>query len=209
MDIHPPHAPIRSMRDFMLQIFTVTCGIVIALALEGLVQSRNDEALAAVTREDFKAEISANLANLERLRPASHADFDWMMTMVAFGEAKLRHENPKPPAVLQQRNFTTLSKAAWDTALATQAIHRLRFEEARQLAETYNKQASMNDLTDHAEHQWVSLAAFGGDLITMPDSEVREGLGALRVAAAYSGSMLAAEDKVIDSYKAALAEIAK
>lgn len=209
MDIHPPHAPIRSVRDFLLQIFTVTCGIVIALALEGLIEWRQDEALARLTRQDFRAEISRNLANLQQTRPGTESDFDWMKQMVAYGEARLRHEAQKSPPLLEQRNFTTLSKAAWDTALATQAMHRLRVAEARQLADTYNKQAALNDLTDHAEHQWVSMAAFGGDLDTMPDQDSRAALGALRVALAYAGSMLAEEDQVIASYKAALAELGR
>lgn len=37
MDIHPPHHPIRSVRDFLLQSFTVTCGIIIALRALGIV----------------------------------------------------------------------------------------------------------------------------------------------------------------------------
>jgi hypothetical protein len=34
MEIHPPHA-IHSAKDFLLQLLTITIGILIALALEG------------------------------------------------------------------------------------------------------------------------------------------------------------------------------
>jgi hypothetical protein len=208
MDIHPPEHPIRSLRDFLLQIFTITCGIVIALGLEEIVRWRTDEALANVTRADFKAEISENLANLERLRPGMQADFQWEQAMVAWGEGKLRHQDSKQPALLAQRTFTMLPKSAWDTALATQAIHQLRFKEARQLATTYGKQASLNDLEDHATYQWISLSSYG-DLDLLNDQESRAALGELRVAAAYTGSIIGTEDKVIASYKAALAELGK
>jgi hypothetical protein len=208
MDIHPPEHPIRSLRDFLVQIFTVTCGIVIALGLEGIVQWRADEALARVTRADFRAEISENLANLERLKPGMQSDFQWMQAMVAWGEAKLRHKDTRQPDILTQRSFTMLPKSAWDTALATQAIHQLRFAEARQLASTYGKQAALNDLEDHAEHQWLSLSSYG-DLDLLTDEEQRAALGALRVATAYTGSILGTEDKVIASYKAALAELSR
>ena len=208
MDIHPPHHPIRSIRDFLLQIFTVTVGIIIALGLEGLITWHSDQNLARITRDDFRAEITENLANLQKLNPGTQSDFKWMMAMVAYGEARLRHQDAKQPPLLSSRSFTTLSKAAWDTALATQAIHHLRFQEARQLASTYSKQASLNDLEDHAVHQWISLASYG-NLDLLQDQEARAGLGSLRVAAAYTGSILAAEDRLMESYKAALNELRK
>ncbi len=209
MDIHPSHAPIRSVRDFLLQIFTVTCGIIIALGLEALIQWRADAALAHVTRADFKAEISANLDNLLQLRPETEGDVRWMLSMVAYGQAKLKGETAKPPKLIASRSFATMPKSAWDTALATQAIHRLSFQQARQLAETYNKQAALNDLNDQAEHQWFAMASYGADLSQLSEQDVRAALGAMRVSASYAASMLADEDVVISSYKAALREIAE
>ena len=206
MDIHPPEHPIRTVRDFLLQIFTVTCGIIIALGLEALLTWNNDRELARVTRADFRAELSANLANLTRLRPGDADDFKWMVAMVAYGEARLKHQEAKAPALLTQRNFTALPKAAWDTALATQAIHRLQFDEARALASAYSAQAALNDLESHAEDQWVTMAAYG-DLESLNDQEERMALGALRVSAAYAGSMLNAEEHVMEQYKAALAAL--
>jgi hypothetical protein len=208
MDIHPPHHPITSVRDFLLQIFTITVGIVIALGLESLVQWRADENLARVTRADFKAEISENLANLEKLKPAMESDMKWMAETIAYGEARLQHQKATPPTLLTSRSFANFSKTAWDTALATQAIHRLRFAEARQLASTYSKQAAINDLEDHAEHQWITLSSYG-DVENLSDQDVRAGLGDLRIAAAYTGSILITEPKMVESYKAALAELNK
>ena len=105
MDIHPPHHPIRSVRDFLLQIFTVTCGIIIALSLESLLVWNNDRELARVTRADFRAELTANLANLTRLRPGDQANFKWMLSMLAYGEAKLKHQDAKQPVLLRRAQF--------------------------------------------------------------------------------------------------------
>jgi hypothetical protein len=126
-----------------------------------------------------------------------------MLSMIVYGEARLKHEQAKQPALLTERNFTALPKAAWDTAMATQAIHRLRFDEARALAAAYSGQASLNDLESHAEDQWVTMAAYG-DVDGLQDQEFRTALGALRVSAAYTGSMLNAEAHVIEGYKTAL-----
>jgi hypothetical protein len=40
-DIHPPHSPIHGWRDFLVQLVTITAGLLIALALEGLVEWLN------------------------------------------------------------------------------------------------------------------------------------------------------------------------
>ncbi len=34
MEVHPPHQPIHTVRDFLLHIFTITIGLLIALGLE-------------------------------------------------------------------------------------------------------------------------------------------------------------------------------
>ena len=208
MDIHPPHHPIGSVRDFLLQIFTVTCGIVIALGMESLLVWNNERELSLAARADFRAELSANLATLTRLQPGDRDNFNWMVSMIAYGQARLKHQDTKPPALLAQRSFTALPKTAWDTALATQAIRLLRFDQARALAGAYSGQAALNDLESHAEDQWVAMAAYG-DLDSLDDQQARTALGALRVSAAYAGSMLGAEARVIAEYKAALAALGK
>lgn len=34
MEVHPPHEPIHSWRDFLLHLLTITIGLLIALGLE-------------------------------------------------------------------------------------------------------------------------------------------------------------------------------
>jgi hypothetical protein len=210
MDIHPPEHPIRSLRDFLVQIFTVTVGIIIALGLEALVTWRGDVALARAARADFTAELTANIDKINQQLPGMKGDQTWMAAMITWGEAKLKHAPTKsPPDLPDSRRFVVMSNAAWDTALATQAIHHLRFTEARSLADAYTTQKILNDLTIRAEEQWLGMAAYSGDPDAMTDAELRTGLATLRVAAVYTGSLLALEQKIVAQDKAALAELAK
>jgi hypothetical protein len=210
MDIHPPEHPIRSVRDFLIQIFTVTVGIIIALGLEALVTWRGDVALARAARADFTAELTANIDKISRQLPGMQGDMAWMTATITWGEAKLKHLPTKaPPEAPDSRSFVVMANAAWDTALATQAIHHLRFTEARSLAEAYTLQKVMNDLTLRAEDQWLGVAAYGGDPDSLNDADIRAGLATLRIAAAYTQSLLGLEQKVIDQDKATLAELAK
>jgi hypothetical protein len=38
LDVHAPHEPIRGWKDFLLHLFTIMVGLLIALGLEGLVE---------------------------------------------------------------------------------------------------------------------------------------------------------------------------
>jgi hypothetical protein len=38
LDVHSPHEPIIGWKDFLLHLFTITIGLLIALSLEGTVE---------------------------------------------------------------------------------------------------------------------------------------------------------------------------
>jgi hypothetical protein len=59
VEIHPPHA-IRSWKDFLVELLTITTGILIALSLEGIRESMRDRALVREARENIRREIADN-----------------------------------------------------------------------------------------------------------------------------------------------------
>jgi hypothetical protein len=60
MDIHPPHQPIHTVKDFLLHLLTMTVGLFIALSLEAAVQSLHHRHLVRDARENLHREIAAN-----------------------------------------------------------------------------------------------------------------------------------------------------
>jgi len=208
MDIHPPEHPIRSVRDFLLQIFTITCGIVIALLLESEVINRHEARLARETRADFVAELEENAAKVREVRAMSDAHEKWLDNAADWAEALRKHQTRgklvPPGAVI----FPSLRNAAWETSLATQAVRLLTFEETRALATAYNHQAVLNDMVVRAREQWLGLSAFDIDPAEATDDGVRDGLRELRIASAYQHSLDLLEDKVMSEYQAAQNAIA-
>jgi hypothetical protein len=209
MDIHPPEHPIRSVRDFLLQIFTITCGIIIALSLEAFVTWQSDRALAKVARADFVAELRDNLNSLNTVLPNDEAADQWIKAMLAWGQAHLQHKTLPLPKAPENRSFATMSNAAWETALATQAIHRLRFEEARKLSDAYSGQIALNEFMSRAEQQWIDLSSYAGDPNTLSETDAHAALGGLKVSDAYAATLATMERKTISQYKAGLAELQK
>jgi len=61
MEIHAPERPIDSFKDFALHIAIVTCGILIALGLEGLREFVHNRHLVRETRESVRFEMEVNL----------------------------------------------------------------------------------------------------------------------------------------------------
>jgi hypothetical protein len=60
MDVHPPHGPIRSWKDFALHLLTITIGLLIALALEAAVESLHHRHMVKEARANLRREIAEN-----------------------------------------------------------------------------------------------------------------------------------------------------
>jgi len=203
MDIHPPEHPIRSVRDFLLQMFTVTCGIVIALGLDSLVLQRREAALVRETRADFSAEIADNLAKLRSVRVQDDNAQAWLQTAIDWTDARLKHKTAKAPSDTIDRTFPAVRNAAWETALATQAIRLLTYPEAKSLATAYNHQQRLNEIVARALDQWLNLSGYASNADNLSDDQWRVAEQQLRVALAYDRALSGLEDKLIVEFTAA------
>lgn len=64
MDIHEPHAA-KTWPEFFIELGTVVIGILIALALEQVVEWAHDRHRASEARETIRAEVALNLSSLD------------------------------------------------------------------------------------------------------------------------------------------------
>ncbi len=69
MEIHAPEKPIHSKKEFMFHMFTVVLGILIALALEGIVEWAHHRALVREARANIATELRHNKETIERALP--------------------------------------------------------------------------------------------------------------------------------------------
>ena len=185
MDIRPPKHPIHSVREFLFELFTVTCGILIALGLEGLIVAHRDAGLADQARAEFRAEIETDQRQVNALMKADPVDEAMILRFIDLGTARLAHRPAAwPTDQTISRTFPTLQNDAWETALATQAIGQLPFAQVRALSTLNDGIVVFNQFETRTRDQWVSIAAFG-DPTTLTDDEVRLAMQSLRVAFAY------------------------
>ena len=68
MEIHPPEKPIHTVKDFLLQLTTITAGILIALSLEGTIKWSHHRALVGEAKENLRQEILANKREIDKVQ---------------------------------------------------------------------------------------------------------------------------------------------
>lgn len=203
MDIHRPKHPVASLRGFLLEMFTVTCGIIIALGLDGLVVAHHNDRLRQQALRDFQAEVGASQQRLGAILSGQAADSALIEKLLQYGTERLAHRPTKfPGGQIIARSFAFLPSDAWQTALATQAIAQLSFEQVRALAALHAGDVVFNDFQAHAREQWVGIAAFG-DPEQLDDAEIRNALQVLRVAYAYQKSIVALAQDLLGKADAA------
>jgi hypothetical protein len=199
MDIHPPKRPIASVREFLLEIFTVTCGIVIALGLEGAVHARDARHLARQTRDDFMTEVSANRATIAQRLAGAKADQALLLSLIEDCTKRLAHQLSALPPTTLGRDFTALPLDAWQTALATRGIGELDHPTVRALSAAYDAQGAFNTLLARSLDEWLAVAAYG-DIATDTDAQARQALEHLRIGYGLAVSMVQIEKNLDQLY---------
>jgi hypothetical protein len=122
MDVHPPQGSIRTWKDFLVHLLTITIGLFIALTLEAAVESLHHRHLVRDGRTNLDREISANQRlygeNVERLR----GNRDQLRSDIA-QLRDLRDGKPVENSRLSWRwEWNSYSGTAWTTARDSGAV---------------------------------------------------------------------------------------
>ncbi len=130
----------------------VVIGILIALSLENAVESHHAHQLAARAVSDMMAEIRGNRGEIEHALPGLEAVQGQLQLILEAQKKSIdaqHRKEPPPPDVPIQSNATTfplLTSAAWDSALAMQAIGHIDVATAEVLARIYSNQVEVKEL---------------------------------------------------------------
>jgi len=122
LDVHPPHQPLNSWRDFWIHLGTITVGLLIAIGMEQSVEKLHQIEERHVLQRELREE---GLRNQESLR----VDFerfalqrnalvtrrrDIAQMIASHGKLKLQYQ-----AIPDIGTITLPSQAAWDSAKAS------------------------------------------------------------------------------------------
>jgi hypothetical protein len=134
LDVHPPHHPTHTWRDFFIHIATIVVGLIIAVGLEQLVERIHQHYELRETREALARELESNRDHLQDNQR------DWLVTTARLKNNLLVLEfirqHPGTPQTALPGDLTwrqspfLYDHAAWDAAEKNGITRRLALTEA-------------------------------------------------------------------------------
>jgi len=170
MEVHAPHQPMNTWKDFWIHLGTITAGLLIAVALEQSVEMLHHLHQRHQLEEDLRAEAAKNILILDRNYRNLDTWMAWASTMrdtvnamhASGGKTKLPYP-PKPD--LGQTVQTMPSSTAWTTAQASALVDLLPREEAKMYDRVYYELKLYGDTqttrSDQIREETFFLARFG------------------------------------------------
>lgn len=190
----------HGIRDFLLHLFTITVGLLIALSLEGCVERAHHRHLVHEAEASLRTEIQNNanaipgaLEDLHKQQAAIKHDVEVLQYIVQ------NHKAPKDSDMEIAFHVIGLDEVAWKTAQTTTALSYMPYSEAQEYANLY----SLQDKFSAAELQAVrdatnSLGPFAFSKKGDPDptsgeaAAIKEKLGTLAGQLLYVDSLMQA-----------------
>jgi hypothetical protein len=143
-DVHPPHSPIHGWRDFSVQLVTITVGLLIALALEGLVEWLHHRHIMHQAQASLYIEIKTNAASLPSVLDSLHAQQKALQRDVSFLKSVIAH----PEVAVHESidvgfSMKTFQNVSWNTAQATGALAFMPYDMAQEYSDIYAEQRDL------------------------------------------------------------------
>jgi|SRR6185436_2406345 len=159
MEIHAPDHPITGWKDTAKHLAIITAGVLIALALEGVVSWADHRLLVREAKANLTEEIRSNRKELEGLfvnierhrKELEHAD-QVAQTLIEKGKVD--------GLVDLSWNFAELKNAAVTTGEITGAFGFMDYAEVRRFADAYDLQAQFLRTQERQLQDFQPILAF-------------------------------------------------
>jgi hypothetical protein len=160
MEIHAPDHPITSWKDTVQHLAIITAGVLIALALEGVVAWADHRLLVREARANLKAEIGRNKKELEGLfvnidRERKELEEADRLARVLIDQGKMDHAS-----FALSWNFAELKNAAVTTGEITGAFGFMEYADVRHFADVYDLQAQFLRSQERQLQDFQTIFAF-------------------------------------------------
>jgi hypothetical protein len=144
MDVHAPHEPIHTWRDFLLHLATITIGLLIALGLEGLVEAAHHRHLLHQAETNLRAEMNNNrqtLASDEKQLDGTEQEIESDLRLLT----AVKTHQPTSGQLAKDWEWNGVDSSAWNTARDTGAVALMPYEFAQTYSGIYGQQGAVND----------------------------------------------------------------
>lgn len=162
LDVHPPHEAAHGVRDFLIHLFTITIGLLIALSLEGVVEWQHHRHLVHDAEASMTGEIKSNAGGMTESLDDLHKEQESLKhdVIVLNGVIKT-NKMPEHGSMEITFHIRTFDALSWTTAQTTGALAYMPYDRAEEFAEIYKSQDELAASEQQAARDAaVSLAPF-------------------------------------------------
>ena len=158
MDIHKPKAA-HSIREFLIEIGTIICGILIALGLEQVATAIHERRIADEARESVRAEVRENLWWIER-REGREACVNQKLGEIGLVLGHARHAQPfEVPRQVELPVHAKLTTLRWEANSQAGRASLFTPTEQRYLGNMYFSMDEFRRAQDRETEVWSKLGA--------------------------------------------------
>ena len=161
MEIHAPHGPVDSLKEFSIHILIVTIGILIALGLEGIRETIHEHHQITEIRDLAHRELRANKDKIPQQREAfarSKASINQLISALPQLQGDPRRISATIDAIDPAFYFFTSS--SWETALSTGVLGHMSTEDVDRFAAVNLAVHGYNGVQAEAINRWFDVSAF-------------------------------------------------
>lgn len=178
MEIHAPDKPILSKREFLFHMLTVVLGILIALALDGMVTWAHHRIVVREARANIATELRNNKEIIEKAVPEIQARQKQLRDLISTIDEV--EKSRKLPAGHIGYTFASyeIYSTAWKTASVSGAVTHMEYEQLKAYTDAYDLQQDFLTVQAQGFASVGDLAAamhlFDQDLTKVPQDRLEE-----------------------------------
>ena len=150
LDVHPPHAPTHTWRDFLIHIATIVIGLLIAVGLEQTVEFFHHRHQVSEAREALRAERELNLHRFQLENEILHTNCGLLQTDAdVYAFLRTHPHAPRaawPGEINLNGALVTYNNSAWKTAQQSGVLTYMPPIEVKRLDELYQRLDQINDV---------------------------------------------------------------
>ena len=140
VEVHPPHAPAQSVKDFFIQLLTITAGVLIALSIEGLTEWNHHRLLVREAKETIGREIADNKSALARHFSEWDRSAEGIDKALQLANELLATRKTDIHEIELGYHLSSLNDASWRTAERTGALAYMDYADVQDYAKLYGQQ---------------------------------------------------------------------
>jgi hypothetical protein len=208
IEVHPPDEKIHGVRDFLLHLFTITVGLLIALGLEAGVERLHHHHLQEEANVNLQQEIHDNQKQLVESHAAITAEKTNLLKVLAFLDAHAAGKPYDVSSITLGYSMPALSDASWKTASATGVLSYMPYDRVQQYATAYHLQEEFMQLQKETLGEYLRLQSYvisGFDPDKLTPLEAQSATVDVRLTLAYLVAMDQVGDGLEKTYESALA----